>query len=101
MYKEYLDEFWYSAKTLETLRSLSLSPLMEDIIIKLNKRHREKVVPYTRFLSLLMMHKMMEGYEDASFIIHSESASGNDASAASIAKANLEKSAPSDFVPQQ
>ncbi|GJZ05555.1 hypothetical protein Tco_0539348 [Tanacetum coccineum] len=36
----------------------------EDIIIKLNKRHREKVVPYTRFLSLLMMHKMKEGYRD-------------------------------------
>nr|GEU57630.1 hypothetical protein [Tanacetum cinerariifolium] len=35
-----------------------------DIIIKLNKRHREKVVPYTRFLSLLMMHKMKEGYGD-------------------------------------
>nr|GEY99067.1 hypothetical protein [Tanacetum cinerariifolium] len=28
----------------------------EDIIIKLKKRHKEKVVPYTRFLSLLMMH---------------------------------------------
>ncbi|GJU23558.1 hypothetical protein Tco_1156900 [Tanacetum coccineum] len=36
----------------------------EDIIIKLNKRHREKVVPYTRFLSLLMMHNMKEGYGD-------------------------------------
>ncbi|GJV34384.1 hypothetical protein Tco_1394784 [Tanacetum coccineum] len=36
----------------------------EDIIIKLNKRHREKVVPYTRFLSLLMMHKIKEGYRD-------------------------------------
>ncbi|GJX16373.1 hypothetical protein Tco_0217205 [Tanacetum coccineum] len=36
----------------------------EDIIIKLNKGHREKVVPYTRFLSLLMMHKMKEGYGD-------------------------------------
>ncbi|GJZ34071.1 hypothetical protein Tco_0579507 [Tanacetum coccineum] len=35
-----------------------------DIIIKLNKRHRKKVVPYTRFLSLLMMHKMKEGYGD-------------------------------------
>ncbi|GKF15408.1 hypothetical protein Tco_0056870 [Tanacetum coccineum] len=35
-----------------------------DIIIKLNKRHREKVVPYTRFLYLLMMHKMKEGYGD-------------------------------------
>ncbi|GKE11682.1 hypothetical protein Tco_1415233 [Tanacetum coccineum] len=36
----------------------------EDIIIKLNKKHRENVVPYTRFLSLLMMHKMKEGYGD-------------------------------------
>ncbi|GKE14326.1 hypothetical protein Tco_1421903 [Tanacetum coccineum] len=36
----------------------------EDIIIKLNKRHREKVIPYTRFLSLLMIYKMKEGYGD-------------------------------------
>ncbi|GJZ34070.1 hypothetical protein Tco_0579506 [Tanacetum coccineum] len=37
----------------------------------------------------------------AFFIIHSESASRNDASAVSTAKADPEKSAPSDFVPQQ
>ncbi|GKA53099.1 hypothetical protein Tco_0746414 [Tanacetum coccineum] len=37
----------------------------------------------------------------ASFIIHSESASGNDASIASKAKADSRNSAPSDFVPQQ
>ncbi|GKB88922.1 hypothetical protein Tco_0961194 [Tanacetum coccineum] len=36
----------------------------ENIIIKLNKKHKEKVVPYTRFLSLLMMHKMKEGCGD-------------------------------------
>ncbi|GKF61366.1 hypothetical protein Tco_0181420 [Tanacetum coccineum] len=36
-----------------------------------------------------------------SFIIHSESALGNDASAFSIAEADPGKSAPSDFVPQQ
>ncbi|GJU61244.1 hypothetical protein Tco_1243079 [Tanacetum coccineum] len=36
----------------------------EYIIIKLNKKHREKVIPYTRFLSLLMMHKMKKGYRD-------------------------------------
>nr|GEV06838.1 hypothetical protein [Tanacetum cinerariifolium] len=36
-----------------------------------------------------------------SFIIHSESASGNYASAASTAEADLGNSAPSDFVPQQ
>ncbi|GJY61978.1 hypothetical protein Tco_0462635 [Tanacetum coccineum] len=41
----------------------------EDIIIKLNKRHREKVVPYTRFLSLLMMHKMKEGYGDDKLVV--------------------------------
>ncbi|GJT10285.1 hypothetical protein Tco_0857327 [Tanacetum coccineum] len=34
----------------------------EDIILKLKKRQREKVVPYTRFLSLLIMHKMKENY---------------------------------------
>ncbi|GKE27604.1 hypothetical protein Tco_1442988 [Tanacetum coccineum] len=43
----------------------------KDIIIKLNKRHREKVVPYTRFLSLLMIHKIKEGYGDGE-VIHSE-----------------------------
>nr|GEX71753.1 hypothetical protein [Tanacetum cinerariifolium] len=37
----------------------------------------------------------------ASFIIHFESASRNDASSASTAKSNLRNSAPSDFVPQQ
>ncbi|GJX59803.1 hypothetical protein Tco_0291193 [Tanacetum coccineum] len=36
----------------------------EDIIIKLKKKHREKAVPYTQFLSLLIMHKMKEGYGD-------------------------------------
>ncbi|GJR06740.1 hypothetical protein Tco_0529724 [Tanacetum coccineum] len=36
----------------------------EDIIIKLKKKQRKKVVPYTRFLSLLIMHKMKEGYGD-------------------------------------
>ncbi|GJU52422.1 hypothetical protein Tco_1226136 [Tanacetum coccineum] len=40
------------------------SIIWEDIIIKLNKKQREKVIPYTRFLSLLMMHKMKEGYGD-------------------------------------
>ncbi|GJZ59886.1 retrovirus-related pol polyprotein from transposon TNT 1-94 [Tanacetum coccineum] len=35
--------------------------IWEDIITKLNKKTREKVVPYPRFLSLLLEHKM-EGY---------------------------------------
>ncbi|GJX07314.1 hypothetical protein Tco_0195246 [Tanacetum coccineum] len=30
----------------------------EDIILKLKKKQKEKVVPYTRFLSLLIMYKM-------------------------------------------
>ncbi|GJR19514.1 hypothetical protein Tco_0968041 [Tanacetum coccineum] len=42
----------------------------EDIIIKLNKKQREKVVPYTRFLSLLIMHKMKEGYEDGDVTLY-------------------------------
>ncbi|GJS21459.1 retrovirus-related pol polyprotein from transposon TNT 1-94 [Tanacetum coccineum] len=111
----------------------------EDIIIKLKKKQREKVVPYTRFFSLLIMHKMKEGYGDdeqatggptslgvtseeranpqlnsgmsvfnlnkpiflASFIIHSESASGCDASADSTAKADPGLSTPNDSIPQQ
>nr|GEV12683.1 hypothetical protein [Tanacetum cinerariifolium] len=40
------------------------------IIIKLNKRHREKVVPYTRFLSILMMHKMKKGYRDGELTLY-------------------------------
>ncbi|GKC78475.1 hypothetical protein Tco_1129249 [Tanacetum coccineum] len=34
----------------------------EDIILNLKKKQREKVVPYTRFLSLLIMHKIKEYY---------------------------------------
>ncbi|GJS72083.1 hypothetical protein Tco_0704924 [Tanacetum coccineum] len=36
----------------------------KDIIINLKKKQSEKVVPYTRFHSLLIMHKMKEGYGD-------------------------------------
>ncbi|GJR20710.1 hypothetical protein Tco_0969237 [Tanacetum coccineum] len=43
---------------------------LEDIIIKLNKKHREKVVPYTRFLSLLIIHKMKEGYGDGELTLY-------------------------------
>ncbi|GKA46428.1 hypothetical protein Tco_0739311 [Tanacetum coccineum] len=42
----------------------------EDIIIKLNKKHREKVVPYTRFLSVLMMHKMKKGNGDGELTLY-------------------------------
>ncbi|GJW45764.1 hypothetical protein Tco_0077410 [Tanacetum coccineum] len=42
----------------------------EDIIIKLNKKQREKVVPYTRFISLLIMHKMKEGYGDGDVTLY-------------------------------
>ncbi|GKF48231.1 hypothetical protein Tco_0141482, partial [Tanacetum coccineum] len=34
----------------------------EDINLKLKKKQREKVVPYTRFLSLLIVYKMKEDY---------------------------------------
>nr|GEX19487.1 hypothetical protein [Tanacetum cinerariifolium] len=171
--------------------NIDYANILEDIILKLKKKQRETVVPYTRFISLLIMHKMKEGYGDdeqeatkggsskaptgsktghskkrkesisaidsnpsqppvsttvdlgmhkddpqatgnptslgvtsearvnpqlysgmsafnlnepiysTSFIIHSKSASGNDASAVSIGEVNLGNSAPSDFVPQQ
>ncbi|GKB32814.1 hypothetical protein Tco_0872215 [Tanacetum coccineum] len=43
----------------------------EDIIIKLNKKHREKVVPYTRFLSLCMNPQdLREGYGDGELTLY-------------------------------
>ncbi|GKA28941.1 hypothetical protein Tco_0715186 [Tanacetum coccineum] len=41
----------------------------EDIINKLKKKQRENVVPYTRFLSLLIMHKMKDEYGDAKPVV--------------------------------
>ncbi|GKB59050.1 retrovirus-related pol polyprotein from transposon TNT 1-94 [Tanacetum coccineum] len=37
--------------------------IWEDFLSKLNKKTREKIVPYSRFLSLLLQHKM-EGYRN-------------------------------------
>nr|GEU78005.1 hypothetical protein [Tanacetum cinerariifolium] len=42
----------------------------EDIINKLKKKQREKVVPYTRFLSSLIMHKMKDEYGDGDVILY-------------------------------
>ncbi|GKE61853.1 hypothetical protein Tco_1512220, partial [Tanacetum coccineum] len=44
--------------------------IWEDIINKLNKKTREKVVPYPRFFSLLLEYKM-EGYENDNVTINS------------------------------
>ncbi|GKA00361.1 hypothetical protein Tco_0672911 [Tanacetum coccineum] len=41
-----------------------------DIINKLKKKNREKVVPYIRFLSLIMMQRMKDGYGDGDVTIH-------------------------------
>nr|GEU99873.1 hypothetical protein [Tanacetum cinerariifolium] len=69
-YKEYLSEFWYTAKAFKNLKvevadgsdySMLMRLIWEDLLTKLNKKTREKVVPYPRFLSLLLEHKM-EGY---------------------------------------
>ncbi|GJT78257.1 hypothetical protein Tco_1044982 [Tanacetum coccineum] len=42
----------------------------KDIINKLKKKQREKVVPYTRFLSLLIMHKMKDEYGDGDVTLY-------------------------------
>ncbi|GJS17706.1 hypothetical protein Tco_0412178 [Tanacetum coccineum] len=44
--------------------------LGEDIIIKLKKKQRENVIPYTRFLSLLVMHKMKDEYGDGDVTLY-------------------------------
>ncbi|GJS60436.1 hypothetical protein Tco_0655220 [Tanacetum coccineum] len=51
--------------------------------------------------SSMSAFNLNEPIYSASFIIHSESASGNDASAVSTAKVDPRNYAPSDFVPQQ
>ncbi|GJU80921.1 hypothetical protein Tco_1283286 [Tanacetum coccineum] len=50
--------------------NIDYASIFWEDIIKLNKRHREKVVPYTRFISLLMMHKMKEGYGDGELTLY-------------------------------
>ncbi|GKB61834.1 hypothetical protein Tco_0918020, partial [Tanacetum coccineum] len=42
----------------------------EDIINKLKKKQRKKVVPYTRFLSLLIMYKMKDKYGDGKVTLY-------------------------------
>ncbi|GKE14255.1 hypothetical protein Tco_1421832 [Tanacetum coccineum] len=83
--------------------------IWEDIIHKLSKKTREKVVPYPRFISLLLEYTM-PAYDNeeltinltsAFFHFHSESALGCDASVDSTAEADPEISAPNDFIPSQ
>ncbi|GKB48684.1 hypothetical protein Tco_0899437 [Tanacetum coccineum] len=67
MYQEYLAKFPHLAKALENSKVSFSTPMggiygEEDIILKLKKKQRENVVPYTRFLSLLIMYKMKEDY---------------------------------------
>ncbi|GJV75300.1 hypothetical protein Tco_1506884 [Tanacetum coccineum] len=45
-YKEYLSKFWYTVK--------------EDLIHNLNKKNREEIVPYPRFISLLLKHMALK-----------------------------------------
>ncbi|GJR13407.1 hypothetical protein Tco_0796059 [Tanacetum coccineum] len=72
-YKEYLSEFWYIAKTLDDTKIWVSTPtggirgdidyaklIWEDIIHKLSKKSREKVVSYPRFISLLLKYMMPE-----------------------------------------
>nr|GEX45106.1 hypothetical protein [Tanacetum cinerariifolium] len=86
MYKEYLAEFWYSAIALDNSKldhGLKQSGMEKQFQLKgLSKR----------------VFYILGG---ASFIVHSESASGNNALAVSTAEADPGNFAPSDFVPQQ
>ncbi|GKA35682.1 hypothetical protein Tco_0722173 [Tanacetum coccineum] len=59
-YKEYLSEFWYTTKILEGSKVDYAKIIWEDLIHKLNKKTREKIIPYPRFISLLLKHKMPE-----------------------------------------
>ncbi|GJZ66577.1 hypothetical protein Tco_0623273 [Tanacetum coccineum] len=124
MYKEYLAEFWYSAKTLENSK-VSFSVPTSGIYGEVggtkprakpgHKKHstsskqpsvssqeatkgvtsEARVNP--RLNSVMSAFNLNEPMYLVSFIIHSESASGDDALAVSTAKADPRKSALSDF----
>ncbi|GJS38060.1 hypothetical protein Tco_0536442 [Tanacetum coccineum] len=101
-YVEYLAEFWYTAKALEsskiwvstprggvreigyngeirvkgTLKKSCLPPsvdfakiIWEDLINKLNKKSKERVIPYPRFISLLLEYMAPE-YANESLTIN-------------------------------
>ncbi|GJS29864.1 hypothetical protein Tco_0490484 [Tanacetum coccineum] len=72
-YKEYLCEFWYTARTLDDSKIWVSTPIggirgdidyakliWEDIIYKISKKTQEKFVPYLRFISLLLEYMMPE-----------------------------------------
>ncbi|GJY87962.1 hypothetical protein Tco_0502590 [Tanacetum coccineum] len=126
-YVEYLAEFWVNVDFAKII--------WEDLIHKLNKKSRERVISYPRFISILLEYMAPE-YDNesltinltqvfsvnnwalkpnqpegppftehmlvvSSYIFHSESTSGNDASADFTAKVDPKISAPNDSVPHQ
>ncbi|GJT11577.1 hypothetical protein Tco_0858619 [Tanacetum coccineum] len=68
-YKEYLSKFWYTTKTLKGSKVDYAKLIWEDLIHKLNKKTREKIVPYPRFISLLLEH-MMHKYDNEELTIN-------------------------------
>ncbi|GJZ90505.1 retrovirus-related pol polyprotein from transposon TNT 1-94, partial [Tanacetum coccineum] len=38
--------------------------IWDDLLSKLQKKHKEKVIPYSRFISLLLEHKIKDTYEN-------------------------------------
>ncbi|GJV65558.1 hypothetical protein Tco_1476386 [Tanacetum coccineum] len=68
-YKECLSEVWYTTKTLDDFKVDYAKIIWEDLIHKLNKKTKEKIIPYLRFLSLLLEHMMPE-YENEELTIN-------------------------------
>ncbi|GJW55011.1 hypothetical protein Tco_0099096 [Tanacetum coccineum] len=38
--------------------------IWDDLLVKMQKKHKETIITYTRFISLLLEHKMQETYEN-------------------------------------
>ncbi|GJW24621.1 hypothetical protein Tco_0038432 [Tanacetum coccineum] len=87
-YKEYLSEFGGKTSSLDQISNKDTTILYclangvqvdyakliwEDLIHKLNKKTREKIVPYPRFISLLLEHMMPE-YDNEELTINSTQA---------------------------
>nr|GEV74997.1 retrovirus-related Pol polyprotein from transposon TNT 1-94 [Tanacetum cinerariifolium] len=74
--------------------------IWEDIINKLNKKTRKKVVPYPRFLSLLLEHKTKE-YGNDNMTLNPTQIFRHDASTTFTDEADPRKTNPNDSVSQQ
>nr|GFB16517.1 hypothetical protein [Tanacetum cinerariifolium] len=92
-----LDRHWF--ETIGYEETVSAKGTLKKSLLPLRVTSEEREDP--QLSSSISAFNLNKPIYSASFIIHSESGSGNDALADSAAEVDLGKSALSDFIPQQ